>query len=158
MISINNINIINDSNNISRNSSKRANWLQLTNVNNNLELSTQYAHICQQHKQQKKWVLFINPEESSIEQLAHTHDIDASKILMVNYKNNLKGTTKVGLAHIKSVLSKGNCSAVIVSNSSFKAQEIAQLASSARKGETRCFLFKNTALVNATSVDTRVMH
>jgi cell division inhibitor SulA len=158
MISINNINIINDTNNISRNSSKRANWLQLTNVNNNLELSTQYAHICQQHKQQKKWVLFINPEESSIEQLAHTHDIDASKILMVNYKNNLKGTTKVGLAHIKSVLSKGNCSAVIVSNSSFKAQEIAQLASSARKGETRCFLFKNTALVNATSVDTRVMH
>jgi cell division inhibitor SulA len=158
MISINNINIINDSNNISRNSSKTANWLQLTNVNNNVELSTQYAHICQQHKQQKKWVLFINPEESSIEQLAHTHDIDASKILMVNYKNNLKGITKVGLSHIKSVLSKGNCSAVIVSNSSFETQEIAQLASSAKKGETRCFLLKNTASGNSPSVATRVIH
>ncbi|MFT5852596.1 MAG: cell division inhibitor SulA [Colwellia sp.] len=158
MIGINNINIINDSKIISCNSGKRANWLQLSNVNNNVELSTQYAHICQQHKQQKKWVLFINPEERSIEQLAHTHDIDASKILMVNYKHNLKNNIKVVLSHIKSVLSKGNCSAVIVSNSSFEIQEIAQLERSAKKGETRCFLFKNTALVNSSSIDTRVMH
>jgi cell division inhibitor SulA len=158
MISINNINVINDSNNISGNRSKRASWLQLTNVNNNVELSTQYAHICQQHKQQKKWVLFINPEESSIEQLANTHDIDASKILMVNYKNNLKGIIEVGLAHIKSVLSKGNCSAVIVSNSSFKRQEIAQLARSAKKGETRCFLFKNTASGPITSAHATSAH
>ncbi|WP_114325402.1 hypothetical protein [Candidatus Colwellia aromaticivorans] len=154
MISINNINIINNSTNIST----RANWLQLTDVNNNLELSTQYAHICQQHKQQKKWVLFINPEESSIEQLAHTHDIDASKILMVNYKNSIKGNIRVELAHIKSVLSKGNCSAVIVSNSSFATQEIAQLESSAKKGETRCFLLKNTASGNYPLSSQRVMH
>lgn len=145
MISMNNINIINNSKNIS--DSKRANWLQLTHVNNNFELSDQYANICQQHKQQKKWVLFINPEESSIDQLAHTHDIDASKILMVNYKSSLKGNSKVELTHIKSVLSKGNCSAVIVSNSSFARQEIAQLENSAKKGETRCFLLKNKATV-----------
>jgi len=142
---MNNINIINNSKNIS--DSKRANWLQLTHVNNNFELSDQYANICQQHKQQKKWVLFINPEESSIDQLAHTHDIDASKILMVNYKSSLKGNSKVELTHIKSVLSKGNCSAVIVSNSSFARQEIAQLENSAKKGETRCFLLKNKATV-----------
>lgn len=146
MFSINNIKIINNSTNNS--TSSRVNWLQLTNVNNNVELSNQYAHICQQHKQQKKWVLFINPEESSIEQLAHTHDIDASKILMVNYKNSLKGNAKVELAHVKSVLSKGNCSAVIVSNSSFARQEIAQLESSAKKGETQCFLLKNKTLSN----------
>ena len=143
MISINNINIINDSKEISTNTN--ANWLQLTNVNNNFELSNQYAYICQQHKQQKKWVLFINPEESSIEQLAHTHDIDASKILMVNYKNSTRGNIRVELAHIKSVLSKGNCSAVIVSNSSFALQEIAQLERSAKRGETQCFLLKNTS-------------
>jgi cell division inhibitor SulA len=154
MININNINIINNSTNISTS----ANWLQRTNVNNNFELSTQYAHICQQHKQQKKWVLFINPEESSIEQLAHTHDIDASKILMVNYKNSLKGNIKVELAHIKSVLSKGNCSAVIVSNSSFATQEIAQLASSAKKGETKCFLLKNTASSRASSANLQIIH
>jgi cell division inhibitor SulA len=156
MISINNINIINSSTNI--NTSTKANWLQLTNVNNNVELSTQYAHICKQHKQQKKWVLFINPEESSIEQLSHTHDIDASKILMVNYKASLKSNIKVELAHIKSVLSKGNCSAVIVSNSSFAAQEIAQLKSSATKGETQCFLLKNTASNDRSFSEKRVMH
>lgn len=156
MININNINIINNSTNIT--TGTNANWLQLTQVNNNCELSSQYAHICQQHKQQKKWVLFINPEESSIEQLVHTHDIDASKILMVNYKNALKGNIKVELAQIKSVLSKGNCSAVIVSNSSFAAQEIVQLESSAKKGETRCFLLKNKAAGNYPLANQRVMH
>ncbi len=153
---INNINIINNSTSIS--ASSKVNWLQLTNVNNNVELSSQYAHIYQQHKQQKKWVLFINPEESSIEQLAHTHDIDVSKILMVNYKSSLKGNVKVELAHVKSVLSKGNCSAVIVSNSSFSTQEIAQLASSAKKGETRCFLLKNKTSSNYPLVNQQVMH
>ena len=143
MINVNNLNVINNSTSIDNNTI--ANWLQLTQVNNNIELSKQYAHICQQHKQQKKWVLFINPEESSIEQLAQTHDIDASKVLMVNYKSSVNGNIKVDLAHITSVLSKGNCSAVIVSNSSFAIQEIAQLESSAKKGETRCFLLKNTA-------------
>lgn len=156
MISINNINIINNSTNIS--ASKRANWLQLTSVNNNVELSSQYAHIYQQHKQQKKWVLFINPEESSIEQLAHIHDIDASKILMVNYKNSLKNNIKIELAHIKSVLSKGNCSAVILSNSSFATQEMAQLENSAKEGETQCFLLKNTATNHSSAVGQRVMH
>ena len=156
MISINNINIINNSKEISTNTN--ANWLQLTNVNNNFELSNQYAYICQQHKQQKKWVLFINPEESSIEQLAHTHDIDASKILMVNYKNSTRGNIRVELAHIKSVLSKGNCSAVIVSNSSFVTQEIAQLESSAKKGKTQCFLLKNTATGNSPLAEQQVIH
>lgn len=156
MISTNNINVINNSTNIRTNTSP--NWLQLTNVNNNFELSSQYAFICKQHKQQKKWVLFINPEESSIEKLAHTHDIDASKILMVNYKGSHKGNIKVELTHITSALSKGNCSAVIVSNSSFATQEIAQLESSAKKGETQCFLLKNTASVTSPINDQRIMH
>ena len=154
MISLNNINIINNSTNIST----KVNWLQITDVNNNLELSSQYAHICLQHKQQKKWVLFINPEEISIEQLAQTHDIDVSKILMVNYKNSLKSNLRVELAHIESVLTKGNCSAVIVSNSSFATKEIAQLETSAKQGKTRCFLLKNTALGNSALIEAQVMH
>jgi len=154
MININNINIINNSTNIETSTS----WLQHTYVNDKYELSNQYAHICQQHKQQKKWVLFINPEESSIDQLARIHDIDASKILMVNYKNSLKGNISVDLAKIKSVLSKGNCSAVIVSNSSFATPEIAQLETSAKIGETRCFLLKNNAQDNYSMVNKPVMH
>jgi cell division inhibitor SulA len=121
-------------------------WLQHTNVNDNFELSNKYANICQQHKQEKKWVLFINPEESSIETLAKTHGIDVSKILMVNYKNTVTSKSKVELEQIKSVLSKGNCSAVILSNSLFEVDEIAQLENSAQTGETHCFLVKQCQL------------
>ncbi len=122
------------------------NWLQHTNVNNSNELSNQYAHICQQHKQEKKWVLFINPEESSIEQLAKSHGIDVSKILMVNYKSAVKTNTKIDLERVKSVLSKGNCSAVILSNTNFESEEISQLESSACAGKTQCVLLKKRLL------------
>jgi len=121
-------------------------WLQCTNVSDNGELSSQYAHICQQHKQEKKWVLFINPEESSIEQLAKVHDIDVTKILMVNFKSVVSADTQIDLEKIKSVLSKGNCSAVILSNTDFKHEEIAQLENSACVGKTQCVLLKQRIL------------
>lgn len=140
----NNINMI--TNNYNNSASLDINWLQHTKVNDSLELSDQYANICQQHKQENKWVLFINPEESSIEQLAKTHGIDVSKILMVNYKNTSKTRAKVELEQIKSVLSKGNCAAVILPNSIFAANEIAELESSAKSGQTHCFLVKQTRL------------
>jgi len=140
----NDISMINQTCN--NNTSLNANWIQHTNVNNNFELSYQYANICQQHKQENKWVLFINPEESSIEQLAKTHGIDVSKILLVNYKNTSSTQVKVELEQIKSVLSKGNCAAVILSNSIFKANEIAELESSAKTGKTHCFLVKQCQL------------
>lgn len=121
-------------------------WLQHTNVSDHFELSNQYATICQQHKQEKKWVLFINPEENSIEKLARTHGIDVSKILMVNYKSTAQNRLKVGLAQITSVLSKGNCSAVILSDSTFAADEIKQLERSAQMGKTHCFLMRKRQL------------
>ena len=140
----NNISMINRVSKYSEHVNK--NWLQHTNVNDDFELSNQYAHICQQHNQEKKWVLFINPEESSIEQLAKTHDVDVSKILMVNYKNAIKAKTKIDLEQVKSVLSKGNCSAVILSNTDFKNEEIAQLENSACAGKTLCVLLKKRIL------------
>lgn len=146
MFNTNNNNISIIKNNYNNNSTVNIDWLQHTKVTNNFELSHQYATICQQHKQEKKWVLFINPEENSIEQLAKTHNIDVSKVLMVNYKNKDNKRTKVALQQITSVLSKGNCSAVILSNSLFEADEIAQLESSARIGKTHCFLMKQCQL------------
>ena len=140
----NNINTINNS--CDNNSQGNIHWLQHGNVNGDLELSTQYASICQQHKQEKKWVLFINPQESSIEKLAKTHGIDASKILRVNYKNTAKTCPKIALTQIKSVLNKGNCAAVILSNSVFEAQEIAQLESAAKAGKTQCFVLEKNQL------------
>lgn len=121
-------------------------WLQQTDVNDDFELSNQYAYICQQHIHTKKWLLFINPEESSIEKLAKTHGVDVSKILMVNYKNSAKNHSKIALAQITSVLSKGNCSAVILSNTDFTQDEISQLENSACQGKTQCLLVKKQAL------------
>jgi len=138
-------------------------WLKLASVENHTELSSKYAAICQQHKQEKKWVLFINPEESSLEQLAKTHGVDISKVLCVSFKgknkiNNMldSKSAHLDIEQIKSVLSRGNCSAVILSNASFGTEEMAALNSSARLGETHCVLLKNNrkneVLLNAQQV------
>lgn len=140
----NNISMINIAH--KNNEPLNVNWLQHTNVNDNFELSNQYAHICLQYKQEKKWVLFINPEESSIEQLAKTHTIDASKVLMVSFKSALAEDTKINLERVKSVLSKGNCCAVILSNTHFKNEEITQLENAACEGKTQCVLLKKRVL------------
>ena len=140
----NNISIINNS--FNKKSTLNANWIQLTNVNDDFELSSQYANICQQHEQEKKWILFINPEETSIEHLANNHGIDVSKVLMVNFKISSNTEKNTDLEHVKSALSKGNCSAVILSNTNFKDEEISQLESSACEGKTQCVLLKKRAL------------
>lgn len=125
-------------------------WLKLASVESHQELSSHYVTICQQYNQEKKWLLFINPEESSLEQLAQTHGVDISKVLCVSFKgknktNNLLDvkSAHLDIEHIKSVLCRGNCSAVILSNASFNTDEIIALSNSARSGETRCILLKS---------------
>jgi len=125
-------------------------WLKFARVESHQELSSHYANICQQHNQEKKWVLFINPEESSLEQLAQTHGIDISKVLCVSFKGKNKTnhlvdekSAHLDIEQIKSVLCRGNCSAVILSNASFAADEIRELDSCARLGETQCVLLQN---------------
>lgn len=125
-------------------------WLQHANAQSTQELSSHYASICQQHNCDKKWVLFINPEESSLEQLSQTHGVDISKILCVTFKgknktNNLLDahSAHLDIEQIKSVLTRGNCSAVILSNASFTDDEITALDGSARLGETQCVILKN---------------
>ena len=125
-------------------------WLELSNVENTLELSKQYANICQKHKQEKKWVLIINPEESSLEQLASKHGVDISKVLCVSFKgknkiNNIidNKSAHLDIEQIKKVLCQGNCSAVILSNASFNQGEMQELSTSAQLGETHCLLVNN---------------
>lgn len=139
-------------------------WLKLANVESHQELSSHYVNICQQHNQDKKWVLFINPEESSIEQLAHTHGVDISKVLCVSFKgknkvNNLldSKSAHLDIEQIKNVLCRGNCSAVILSNASFGVDEMAALDSCARLGETHCVLLKNNRK-NETALNSQKVH
>ncbi len=125
-------------------------WFELTSVDNHHELSSQYANICQQYEQEKKWVLFINPEESSIEHLTQVHGVDITKVLCVTFKgkNKLHNMLSEKSAHldieqIKSVLCRGNCSAVILSKASFAVKEMNELNNCARLGETHCVLLTN---------------
>ena len=133
-------------------------WLELSQVESYTEVSNQYADICHKHKQEKKWVLIINPEESSLEQLASTHGVDISKVLCVSFKgknktNNLldEKSAHLDIEQIKSVLSRGNCSAVILSNASFNKTEMNELGTSAKLGETHCIILKNNNLLTPTN-------
>ena len=128
-------------------------WLALIDIDNPLEISSQYAHVCMQHMQAKKWVLIINPDEASLEQLAKTHGVDVSKVLCVNLKNKLVNTQptreiSLDIEQIKGVLTKGNCSAVILSNATFNQQEMSQLNACAQQGQTQCVLLKKHATTN----------
>lgn len=125
-------------------------WLKLSKVNDLNELSSQYADICEQHKEEKKWVLIINPEDASLEQLARKHGVDTSKVLCVSFKgknkiNNMLDdkSAHLDIEQIKGVLSRGNCSAVILSNATFNQDEIQVLSRSAQLGETQCVLLNS---------------
>lgn len=130
-------------------------WLQYASAQNQQELSVHYATICQQFKQEKKWLLFINPEESSLEQLAQTHNVDISNILCVSFKgknktNNLvnEHSAHLDIKQIEKVLCQGNCSAVVLSNASFSEEELTVLDDSARLGETQCVILKSQKIVH----------
>lgn len=142
-------------NDTKRTSISEQSWLELSHVDNSIDLSNQYANICQQHKQEKKWVLIINPEEASLEQLASKHGVDISKVLCVSFKgknkvNNLLDdrSAHLDIEQIQSVLSRGNCSAVILSNASFNHAEMQALNTSAQLGETHCVLLNNNKKSN----------
>lgn len=113
-------------------------WFNIQNADNDQQLSQLYKKLCQQHKHEKKWILVVNPEDHSLEKLASIHGIDASKILRVNISQQA-----FDLATINNVLSTGNCSAVILSNTTLKENEISQLTYSAQQGQTQCIMLKS---------------
>ncbi len=123
-------------------------WLQKKSVANNLEVSSHYADICQQNKHQHKWVLFINPEEASMDQLASFDEIDTSKALCATVKVSTKGENKKAIELIKQALSQGNCSAVVLSNTILNQEEVAQLELYAAMGETRCEVLNNQNIMH----------
>ena len=141
MFSLNNNSITKTDFNTKNLSLRGANGLSLKVVSNQLELSGQYAMICQQYTQIKKWILIINPDESSLEQLANMRGIDTTKILCVSLKNKKSKMSKnIDIEQIKKVLCRGNCSAVIMSNANLSTNEMTALDHYARLGKTQCLL------------------
>ena len=113
-------------------------WLDIRNFKDQQQLAQQYANICQQHQQDKKWILMINPEDKSLETLYASGKISTTKILRVNAHKQ-----SINMSNIEMALKTGNCSAVILCNASFKEEEINQLTACAQKGKTQCIVLKS---------------
>lgn len=125
------------SNNVNLLPNHDTSWLQRLNIDNHQSLFDHYSMTCQKNQQQNKWVLIINPDEASIEQLSSTTNIDPSKILCT------KANTEIlTISLINKILLRGNCSAVILTNTTFAQHEIEELTANAKIGETQCILLK----------------
>ncbi len=118
-------------------------WLSIKDINNVDSLTEQYSTIYQKHHVNNKWILMINPENSSLESMENISKKSFSKILRVN-----SNKVNVRLENIETALRKGNCSAVIINNASFTDIELAQLYSSAKEGNTQCIILNNKKLIH----------
>jgi len=116
-------------------------WCNIIRVENSYDLSEKYQDICQSHHHDSKWILMINPESDSLEQLSTMGKINPEKILKVNASK-----VNVSLAHIKSALLKGNCSAMILSNAQYNQAELNEISRCAAQGKTQCILLQNSSL------------
>jgi len=144
------VNVMNINNIKSKNASSShtsSAWLDIRNINNEANLSKQYADICQKHHLDNKWILMINPEDNSLNQLAKANEINTSRILKVNTNKS-----KVDLKSIESALSKGNCSAIILCNASLKHEEMFKLNRCAQQGKTACIVLRKNELSNSHSL------
>jgi len=110
-------------------------WLDIIDVNNNEDLSKHYVDICQQHNDEKRWVLLVNPEDDSLDSLLNTQLVDTSKVLRVNASVLDNNLTNIELA-----LCKGNCAAVVLCNTDMAEDKFAQLNACAEKGNTHCII------------------
>ncbi|MFB1016316.1 MAG: hypothetical protein QMC51_11765 [Alteromonadaceae bacterium] len=115
-------------------------WFNIKNIASINQIPTIYDTVCRQHQHKKKWILMINPEDEMLENLANIENIDTTKILRVSIKDNT-----FSLKSIKNILTQGNCSAVILSDTHLKVDEISELSNCARQGKTQCIVL-NTAI------------
>lgn len=140
---INKLNLIKHNNNLLSSSFVRnsfeaqhlSHWCKIIDIEHEPNYSMHYQHVCQHHQHGRKWILMINPESKLLEQLHSQGKIQPKNILKVD-------TTKVNmkLEHIKQALLKGNCSALILSNTHFNDDELRLITECAAQGKTHCII------------------
>lgn len=116
-------------------------WFEEVTINSDEDIAKSYAKICQQHSVDNKWVLLVNPNEEGIEQLSHAEEIDVNKVLRVN-ANDINVSAK----SLEKTLLKGNCAAVVVSNTRFTDSQLRRLEKSAQRGRTQFVVMNKSAL------------
>ena len=123
--------------------SNNKSWFNMKNIVSNDQIDKLYNNVCQEHQHKNKWILMINPEEETLENLAKIKNIDTTKILRVNIKESM-----FNLKNIKNTLTQGNCSAVILSHTHLALDEISELSNCAKQGETLCIVLNNSATLH----------
>lgn len=103
------------------------------------QFTEQYLRIYQENVDDKKWILFINPEDDSLNQLNKINTVDKSKILKVDPSKHL-----INMKNIKSVLCQGNCAAVVLCNTCLEEDQINELRSYAQSGKTDCVILNRS--------------
>ncbi|MBL4909330.1 MAG: hypothetical protein JKX78_04770 [Alteromonadaceae bacterium] len=106
-------------------------------------LVTEFINIYQQHQQDKRWILMIDPEQKDIDTLSKNNTINSTKILRINSK-------KVNLStkNIENTLIKGNCCAIILCNSNFDQQQLSTFNHYAKQGNTQCIVLNNEPVLH----------
>lgn len=118
-------------------------WLNIRNVDNKNELTDLYSKTYRQHHVKNKWILMVNPESNSLDNMPNSTQDSFSRILRVH-----SNKVNVKIENIETALRKGNCSAVILNNTSFNETELAQLYASAKHGKTQCIILNNKTLMH----------
>ena len=147
MININKVNLDNINNDlnltntmkIASETSITSTWCNIVSVDSSYDLSKKYHDICQHHHDENKWILMINPENDSLEQLSNMGKINPEKILKVNANK-----VNVSIEHIKKTLLKGNCSAMILANANFNQSQLNEISRCAAIGKTHCILLQKS--------------
>ena len=108
-------------------------WIKVHELNQEDNLEKHYEELCQKHHLSNKWLLIINPEDETLAQLSNNTSLDTSKILKIDPHKK-----PVNIDNIKSVLSQGNCSAVVLCNPNLQLEELKLLQTYAQLGQTQC--------------------
>ncbi|WOH38667.1 hypothetical protein RI844_05470 [Thalassotalea fonticola] len=108
-------------------------WFNIKHVDNEQFFSSDLAKVCAKNQKQKRWILCVDGDESSLQTLAE--NVDTSKILRVNGQRQPIAFDKIARA-----LLKGNCSTVILCDHDFSERQLMMLQSCARQGNTECIV------------------
>ncbi len=135
---ISNLNLIN-----SKATNDDHHWLTVKSVDTASELTNEYNNICENYCSKNKWVLMINPESESLDQLASSQNTHSEKILRVH-----SNKVNVSVNNIKTALDKGNCSVVVLCNPTFSENQLMQLSDYAKEGKTQCIVLKSNPVLH----------
>ncbi|WNC73781.1 hypothetical protein RGQ13_07260 [Thalassotalea psychrophila] len=119
--------------NLNANIGLNQSWFKIKHVDNEQFFSNDLAEVCAKNQQQKRWILCVDSDESSLQTLADT--VDKSKILRVNGQHQ-----PIAFDKIARTLLKGNCSTVILCDHDFSERQLMMLQSCAKQGNTECIV------------------